>query len=130
MASTSGRSGTMTSTFETVASSLRSCAISIATRSGENCVRDPKTGSGAAFFTMRPERKDALKLSRNGLPTNGNELRGSLARLQKGPTQANRRLEWATRPLKPNVWKSYTAETAMDTVSLVQRFFVNASDKK
>lgn len=44
----------------------------IAIQSGEDCALVPKTGSGAAFFTMRLDMRDMLKLDPNGLQTNGN----------------------------------------------------------
>src|SRR5438128_4779732 len=78
-------------------SSWKSFVISIATRWSADCVSVRKIGSGAAFVSTQPGATEGWRLSANGRRESANGQPEDCVRRSNCPTQAKRRLEWATR---------------------------------
>jgi hypothetical protein len=57
-----------------------------------------KTGSGVVIASMRRAMRDAWRLNASGRQGSANEQQGNYVQPWNCPTQANYRLEWATRP--------------------------------
>jgi hypothetical protein len=68
----------------------------------------------SSFRHMRPGSKDGWRLNRSGPPPNANGQQGDCVCRSNYPTQANRRLEWATLLLRGVLPLGYLREPATE----------------
>ncbi|MDR5729820.1 MAG: hypothetical protein RB191_20600, partial [Terriglobia bacterium] len=87
----------MISTSAIILSMSKSCDTFIAIQFSAGYVNIRKIGSGAVSVSTQTAVKEESRSNPNGRQENENERQGGFARRKNSPTQAKRRLVWATR---------------------------------